>query len=79
MIDEPTRGVDVKAKNEIYDLLIAEKMKGKGIIVFSPEVRELLNICDRILVMNAGKILSEIKRKDHNFSEQGVMEAMHSF
>ena len=79
LIDEPTRGVDVKAKNEIYDLLIAEKMKGKGIIVFSPEVRELLNICDRILVMNAGKILSEIKRKDHNFSEQGVMEAMHSF
>lgn len=79
LIDEPTRGVDVKAKNEIYNLLINEKMQGKGIIVFSPETRELLNICDRILVLSAGAITSEIKRKDNNFSEQGVLEAMHSF
>ena len=79
LIDEPTRGVDVKAKNEIYNLLIREKMQGKGIIVFSPETRELLNICDRILVMTAGKITSQILRKDSNFTEKGVMEAMHSF
>lgn len=79
LIDEPTRGVDVKAKNEIYNLLITEKMQGKGIIVFSPETRELLNICDRILVLTAGKITSEINRADENFNEKGVMEAMHSF
>ncbi len=79
LIDEPTRGVDVKAKNEIYNLLITEKMQGKGIIVFSPETRELLNICDRILVLTAGRITSEIHREDDDFNEKGVMEAMHSF
>lgn len=79
LIDEPTRGVDVKAKNEIYNLLIKGKMEGKGIIVFSPETRELLNICDRILVLTAGKITSEIKREEENFNEKGVMEAMHAF
>lgn len=79
LIDEPTRGIDVKAKNEIYNLLIEQKVRGKGIIVFSPEARELLNICDRILVMSHGKITSEIKRDDESFSEKGLMEAMHSF
>lgn len=79
LIDEPTRGVDVKAKNEIYDLLLAEKDKGKGMLVFSPEVRELLNFCNRILVVSRGNIIKEIRREDHNFSEKGVLEAMHSY
>jgi ABC-type sugar transport system ATPase subunit len=79
LIDEPTRGIDVKAKNEVYNLLIELKMQGKGIMIFSPEIRELLNICDRILIMSAGKVTGEISRKDKDFSEKRLLEAMHSF
>jgi ribose transport system ATP-binding protein len=64
LIDEPTRGVDVKAKSEIYKLLINQKKQGKGIIVSSPEIRELLNICDRILIVVSGSIVCEINRFD---------------
>ena len=77
LIDEPTRGVDVKAKNQIYDLLTEQKAAGKGIIVHSPEVRELLNICDRILVMSRGEIVSEVVRGAPGFNEQGMLEAIH--
>ena len=78
LIDEPTRGVDVKAKNQIYDLLIEQKMAGKGIMVYSPEVRELLNICDRVLVMSRGRIVSEVARGDPDFNERGLLEAVHA-
>jgi ABC-type sugar transport system ATPase subunit len=78
LIDEPTRGVDIKAKNDIYNLLIEQKKANKGILVFSPEVRELLNICDRIMIMSNGKIVGEITRSDLKFTEKGLLEAMHS-
>lgn len=79
LIDEPTRGVDIKAKNEIYNLLLQEKAKGKGIVVFSPEVRELLNICSRILVVDRGQIIEEVKRSDERFTEKGILEIMHAY
>jgi len=79
LIDEPTRGIDIKAKNDIYNLLIEQKMSKKGILVFSPEVRELLNICDRVIIMSNGKIVNEISRNDPMFTEKGLLEAMHSF
>lgn len=79
LIDEPTRGVDVKAKNEIYDLLIDQKRQGKAVLVSSPEERELLNVSDRILIVSHGKIVREIRKGDSDFSEAGLMEAVHSF
>ena len=78
LIDEPTRGVDVKAKNEIYDLLIEQKRQGKAVMVSSPEERELLNISDRILVVSHGRIRKEIRKGDPEFSEAGLMEAVHA-
>ena len=55
-MDEPTRGIDVGAKYEIYQLIIDLANKGKGVIVVSSEMPELLGICDRILVMSNGRV-----------------------
>lgn len=79
LIDEPTRGIDIKAKNEIYNLLIKEKSKNKGIVIYSPETRELLNVCNRIIIINRGKIIAEVSRSDPDFTEKGILEIMHSY
>ncbi len=55
LLDEPTRGIDVGAKYEIYELLEAEREKGRSIIAVSSEMEELLGISDRILVMSGGR------------------------
>jgi ABC-type sugar transport system ATPase subunit len=77
LVDEPTRGVDIRAKNEIYRLLIGLKDKKKGILVTSPEIPDLLNICDRILIVVLGRIVGEIKRHDDGFNEANILELMH--
>ncbi len=64
MLDEPTRGIDVGAKYEIYQLINSLAEKGKSIIVVSSELPELLGICDRIYVMSAGRISGEVSAKD---------------
>ena len=63
MLDEPTRGIDVGAKYEIYQLIDALAAKGKSIIVISSELPELLGICDRIYVMSSGRIAGEVDAK----------------
>jgi len=60
LLDEPTRGIDVGAKYEIYELLIGLKKQKKGIIMVSSEMPELLGVCDRILVMSGGQIAGEL-------------------
>lgn len=64
MLDEPTRGIDVGAKYEIYQLIDALAAKGKSIIVVSSELGELLGICDRIYVMSSGRIAGEVNAKE---------------
>ena len=59
IIDEPTRGIDVGAKYEIYGILAELALRGKGIMMISSEMAELLGMCDRIYVMNDGSIVSE--------------------
>jgi len=71
IIDEPTRGVDVGAKIEIYNLINDLSRKGVAIIVISSEIQELTGICDRILVMRKGKLKSELIRSD--FSEEEIL------
>jgi len=66
IIDEPTRGIDVGAKKEIYDILNQLKKQGKGIIMISSEMEEILGISDRIIVMHEGRITGEISRKEAN-------------
>ena len=56
LVDEPTRGIDVGAKAEIYKILCSLASQGKAILMVSSELPELLGICDRILVMRAGRL-----------------------
>ena len=60
LLDEPTRGVDVGAKQEIYDNLKRLAAQGVGIIIFSSETDELLSSSDRILIMREGRIVKEL-------------------
>ena len=69
MLDEPTRGIDVGAKYEIYQLIIDMAKNGKSIIMVSSEMPELLGVCDRILVMSGGKIAGQVDPTKTNQEE----------
>jgi ribose transport system ATP-binding protein len=71
ILDEPTRGVDVGARGEIYTLMDDLAAKGVGLLMISSDMEELLRVCDRILVMHQGGIAGELLRSQ--FSEQAVM------
>lgn len=71
MLDEPTRGIDVGAKFEIYQLIDDLATKGKAVIIVSSELPELLGICDRIYVMSGGKIAGEVTAA--NTSQEEIM------
>ena len=60
LLDEPTRGIDVLAKYEIYKLIIALAEEGRGVILVSSEMPELIGLCDRILVMSGGRVAGEV-------------------
>lgn len=63
LLDEPTRGIDVGAKYEIYQLILDLANKGKAVLMVSSEMPELLGICDRILVMSGGRLAGEVDAK----------------
>jgi len=69
MLDEPTRGVDVGAKGEIYKLLLDARRHGIGILVSSSEAPELLTLCDRIVVMFRGRVCANLTRDEATESE----------
>jgi inositol transport system ATP-binding protein len=71
LLDEPTRGIDVGAKYEIYHLITQMAKEGKGILIISSELPELLGMCDRIYVICEGRITGELARKD--FSQEAIM------
>ncbi len=64
ILDEPTRGIDVGAKYEIYTIIQQLAAEGKGILMISSELPEILGMCDRIYVMNEGKITGEIDGRE---------------
>ncbi|TVP93763.1 MAG: sugar ABC transporter ATP-binding protein [Roseinatronobacter sp.] len=64
ILDEPTRGIDVGAKFEIYGLINELSAQGKGVVIISSEMPELLGMCDRIYVMNEGAIMGELTAQD---------------
>lgn len=66
ILDEPTRGVDVGAKKEIYNLINQFKKDGMSILIISSELPEILGMCDRILVMSNGRITGSFDRKEAN-------------
>jgi ribose transport system ATP-binding protein len=69
ILDEPTRGIDVGAKFDIYKLIDEQAAYGTGLIVISSEIEELIGICDRILVMNRGEIAGSYRRAEFNREE----------
>jgi ABC-type sugar transport system ATPase subunit len=71
MLDEPTRGVDIGAKFEIYEIIEELRRNGKGILLASSELPELLLLCDRVLVMHQGAIAGELERQELN--EEAIM------
>ncbi len=73
ILDEPTRGIDVGAKFEIYRLIDQLAAGGAAILVISSEIEELIGICDRILVMCQGRFSDEIDRE--HFDEQRILRA----
>ena len=74
IVDEPTRGVDVGAKAEIYQLLDELAGEGKALLVISSELPELIGLCGRILVMRGGRLVGELPRPE--FSEAALMRLM---
>ncbi|ENL8727609.1 sugar ABC transporter ATP-binding protein [Citrobacter amalonaticus] len=72
IFDEPTRGIDVGAKLEIYELMNRLVAKGKSIIMISSELPEVLGMCDRILVMRSGRITGELTAD--NATQEKIMQ-----
>ena len=71
LLDEPTRGIDVGAKYEIYQLILNLAKEGKTVIMVSSEMPELLGVCDRIQVMSGGRLAGEVDAK--NTSQEEIM------
>lgn len=72
ILDEPTRGIDVGAKFEIYEILFELAAQGKALMVSSSDLLELIGICDRIVVMSTGRQMGIVERND--FSQEKIMK-----
>jgi ribose transport system ATP-binding protein len=66
IFDEPTKGIDVGAKQDVYNLIIELASEGKAVIMISSEIPEILGMSDRVLVMKAGQITAEMAREEAN-------------
>lgn len=64
ILDEPTRGIDVGAKYEIYTVIDRLAAEGRAVVLISSELPELLGMCDRIYTMSAGRITGEVPRAE---------------
>lgn len=78
LLDEPTRGIDVGAKYEIYELIIDLAARGKTVIMVSSEMPELLGVCDRILVMSGGRLAGEVNAADTTQEEIMALAAKYA-
>ena len=72
IMDEPTRGIDIGAKHEIYEIMEELAKQGKAIIMISSEMPELLGMADRICVMCNGKLTGELNNKEE-MTQENVM------
>lgn len=76
IIDEPTRGVDIGAKQGIYDLIVSMARDGVAVLLISSELEEILGLSHRILVMSRGRVVTELA--GDRMTESNVMEAAFS-
>ncbi|MFV0412139.1 MAG: D-xylose ABC transporter ATP-binding protein, partial [Oscillospiraceae bacterium] len=72
IFDEPTRGIDVGAKREIYEIINELTAEGKAVIVISSDMEEIMGLCDRILVLCEGRVTGEVGKE--NFSQKLITE-----
>lgn len=72
MLDEPTRGIDVGAKVEIYNIINELASKGMCIVLISSEIMEVIGVCDRILALKDGEVRGMIEKND--FSEENILK-----
>jgi len=75
VFDEPTRGIDVGAKIEVYNIINKLVEQNKCVIMISSELPEIIGMSDRVIVMRSGKIMAEIDRVSDNFNQEDIMKA----
>lgn len=75
IFDEPTRGIDVGAKVEVYHVMNNLVKAGKCVIMISSELPEVLGMADRVIVMRSGRVMGTIDRGSEHFHEEGIMKA----
>ncbi len=75
IVDEPTRGIDVGAKQSIYELIVELASNGMAILLISSEIEEIMGLAHRVLVMRNGRIVAELRYQDETLTEDAVMRA----
>lgn len=75
IFDEPTRGIDVGAKIEVYNVMNSLVEAGKCVIMVSSELPEILGMCDRVIVMRSGRIMADVDRDSQHFNNEDLMKA----
>ncbi len=75
IFDEPTRGIDVGAKVEVYNVMNRLVMAGKCVIMVSSEMPEILRMSDRVVVMRSGRVMATIERDSEHFNQEDIMKA----
>lgn len=75
IFDEPTRGIDVGAKIEVYNVMNELVKNKKCVIMISSELPEILGMSDRVIVMRSGRIMAEIDNENKNFNQEAIMKA----
>lgn len=75
IFDEPTRGIDIGAKVEVYNVMKKLARQGKCVIMVSSELPEILGMCDRVIVMREGRIMTEINKDSQYFNQEDIMHA----
>ena len=75
IFDEPTRGIDVGAKVEVYNVMNKLVKEGKCVIMVSSELPEVLGMADRVIVMREGEIMGELERSSDQFNQEDIMRA----
>jgi ribose transport system ATP-binding protein len=76
LVDEPTRGIDVGARYEIHQMLLDLAAAGKGLLVVSSDLHELLGICNRLIVFSRSRIVGEVDRAD--FDAERILNLAYS-
>ena len=74
-MDEPTRGIDVGVKIEVYNVVNELVSEGKCVLMVSSELPEIFGMCDRVIIMREGRKMGEVSKEEEHFNQEDVMKA----